>query len=106
MNDQHMSRLLYICISLSILLAGCAGQSGLAATPAPLASATPSPISTQTIVPPTLTATVTPLPTATMLPTSTPEPLGCQQPPDDYTRVEINGWTINQRTLAMLAHAW
>lgn len=31
--------------------------------------------------------------------------MGCQKPPDDYTRVKVNGWTINQRTLAMLAHA-
>jgi hypothetical protein len=50
-------------------------------------------------VPPTLTATVVPSPT------STPEPAGCQKPPDDYTRVDVNGGTINQRTLAMLAHA-
>jgi hypothetical protein len=35
----------------------------------------------------------------------TPEPDGCQTPPEDYTRLEINGWTINQRTLAMLTHA-
>jgi hypothetical protein len=35
----------------------------------------------------------------------TPEPDGCLKPPDDYTRVEVNGWTLNQRTLAMLAHA-
>jgi hypothetical protein len=34
-----------------------------------------------------------------------PEPPGCQTPPEDYTRLEVNGWTINQRTLAMLAHA-
>ena len=26
-------------------------------------------------------------------------------PPEDYNRVEINGWVINQRTLAMLEHA-
>lgn len=39
------------------------------------------------------------------MPTSTPEPLGCLKPPDDYTRVDVNGWTVNQRTLTMLAHA-
>jgi hypothetical protein len=27
------------------------------------------------------------------------------KPPDDYERVEVNGWVINQRTLAMLEHA-
>ena len=31
--------------------------------------------------------------------------MGCQKPPDDYTRVDVNGWTVNQRTLSMLAHA-
>jgi hypothetical protein len=35
----------------------------------------------------------------------TPEPWGCLRPPEDYTRTEVNGETINQRTLAMLAHA-
>lgn len=46
-------------------------------------------------------------PTATIIPTltSTPEPAGCRKPPDDYSRVEVNGWTLNQRTLAMLAYA-
>jgi hypothetical protein len=39
------------------------------------------------------------------LPTATPEPLGCQPPPEDYTRFDINGSTLNQRTLAMLTHA-
>ena len=64
---------------------------------------------TQTSIPPTFTLTATasftPSPTATATITFTPEPLGCQKPPDDYTRVEVNGWTINQRTFAMLAHA-
>jgi hypothetical protein len=40
-----------------------------------------------------------------MQPTSTPEPYGCQKPPEDYTRIEVNGSTLNQRTLSMLAHA-
>jgi hypothetical protein len=39
-------------------------------------------------------------------PTATPEPLGCLEPPEEYTRVEVNnGQILNQRTLAMLAHA-
>jgi hypothetical protein len=73
--------------------------------PSRAASFTPTPLSTatQTLLPPTLTATLTP----TSIPTQTftPEPDGCQTPPEDYTRLEINGWTINQRTLAMLTHA-
>jgi hypothetical protein len=54
---------------------------------------------TQTPILPTFTPT--PSPTIT----STPEPYGCLKPPDDYTRVEIDGMILNQRTLAMLAHA-
>jgi len=65
----------------------------------------PSLLVTQASAVPTFTPTVIPSPTETMLPTSIPEPAGCQKPPEDYTRVEVNGWTLNQRTLAMLAHA-
>lgn len=52
----------------------------------------------------TAAATETVLPSVTPTITSTPEPEGCQAPPEDYSRVEVNGWTINQRTLAMLQH--
>lgn len=66
----------------------------------------PTPAYTSTQLP---TLTPTPLPTSTMTitPTITPtlEPFGCQRPPDDYTRIEVNGWIINQRTYAMLQHA-
>ncbi len=41
-----------------------------------------------------------PLPGGTAL-----RPDGCQRPPDDYTRVIVNGVTLNTRTLAMLDHA-
>ena len=84
---------------VSLLLASCLAPSRLVMPTATLMSAT------QTPFPFTPTATVVPSPTATMLPTSTPEPIGCQKPPDDYTRIEVNGWTLNQRTLTMLAHA-
>jgi hypothetical protein len=33
------------------------------------------------------------------------QPEGCWQPPDDYTRVWVNGVQVNTRTLAMLDHA-
>ncbi len=81
-----------------LLLMGCLGtlpQTERAATSTPTGFA----ITTQTPLPPTLTATLT----STI--TSTPEPADCQKPPEDYTRLEINGWTINQRTFAMLTHA-
>ncbi|MGZ9222678.1 MAG: hypothetical protein ACXW4Q_11265 [Anaerolineales bacterium] len=96
-----MSKPLLMSMVLSLLLAGCLGGSESTVLPETLMPPPPSPI------PSTLTATATPPPTpsGTMLPTSTPEPIGCRKPPDDYTRVKVNGWTINQRTLAILAHA-
>jgi hypothetical protein len=88
-----------------LLFVGCLGHSGSAALPETFTPATAALTATLTPIPPTLTATAVPSPTATMLPSSTPEPLGCQKPPDDYARAEVNGWTLNQRTLTMLAHA-
>ena len=72
-----------------------------------LLSPTASLTATHTPIPPTLTATQTPTlaPSPTQTATPTLEPAGCQKPPEDYTRIEINGQTINQRTLAMLTHA-
>ena len=84
---------------LAFLLAGCSSSGPLPVT------LTPSPIPTQTPVAPTLTATIEPSPTWTAFPTSTPEPQGCLRPPDDYTRVEVNGSILNQRTRAMLSYA-
>ena len=86
-------------IILLLLLLGCLGtlpqtERAASSTPTRFATATQTPLS------PTLTATLTPTIT------STPEPAGCQKPPEDYTRLEVNGWTINQRTFAMLTHAW
>ena len=92
---------------LTLLSAGCLGegQPGTSLQAIPAASFTPTLLSTatQTSIPPTLTLTST----ATLLPstTFTPEPTGCLKPPEDYTRKDVNGWTINQRTLAMLTHA-
>ena len=82
---------------LVFILTGCLSQLETA-VPIP-STLTPSSTLTETPIPPTLTATASPTIT------STPEPYGCLKPPDDYTRVEVNGWTLNQRTMAMLAHA-
>ena len=83
------------------MLAGClTSQTDTTALSTPTSTATLTPI--PTTLPATQTPTLTPIPT---LP-CTPEPAGCQKPPEDYTRVEVNnGQTLNQRTLAMLAHA-
>jgi len=89
---------------LTLLLAGCLSRVQPDALPQTDASHTalftPTLIAAQT---PTFTSI--PAPTGTMSPTSTPEPAGCQNPPEDYTRIDVNGWTINQRTLVMLNHA-
>ena len=65
--------------------------------------------------PPTVTATVTlqPIPTRSPIPTiqtivtstALAEPEGCRKPPDDESLVEVNGQTLNRRTLAMLQYA-
>jgi len=85
------------------LLAGCINR------PTPLAqdnisTSTPQ-LPTITFTPVLPTITFTPIPTQTPTPASRPEPLGCLKPPDDYRRVEVNGWVINQRTMAMLTYA-
>jgi hypothetical protein len=100
----NFSRSLWIAIWIfsTLLLTGC-----LMPQVAVTASFTPTPFSTatQTPIPPTLTATFTPTFTAIPTQTSTPEPTGCLKPPEDYTRLDVNGSTINQRTFAMLTHA-
>jgi hypothetical protein len=90
-------------LSLALLLMGCLGlmQPAAPTTTEISASFTPIVLVTDTQTLPTLTFTPSPIPS----PTSTPEPVGCLKPPEDYTRVEVNGWILNQRTLAMLAHA-
>ena len=81
-----------------MLLAGCLTPPAEVAI---LSTPTLTSMITPTSIPPSQTPTFTPIPS----PTATPEPFGCLAPPEDYTRIDINGWTINQRTFAMLAHA-
>lgn len=50
------------------------------------------------------------IPTATFTPSPTISPTpwqdsGCQKPPDDYTIINVNGYSLNARTYAMLQHA-
>jgi hypothetical protein len=97
--------------ALALLLAACQVSplpvsTTMAATPV-LATQTPLPPTVTLTFSPTVTATLTLTPTQTLIPTvtPTPEPVGCQAPPDDYERVDVNGWVLNRRTLAMLEHA-
>ena len=67
---------------------------------------TVSGMNTDTIVfSPSNTAEVSPSKTATVAATSFVEPAGCMRPPDDMSKVQVNGVTLNQRTYAMLQHA-
>lgn len=54
------------------------------------------------------TMTSSPYPTSTLTPTATKviEPEGCLRPPDDYTRVQVNGHWLNVRTVFMLENAY
>lgn len=83
-----------------LLLTGCLDR--IPATTLPKAP-TQSPIRATLTITPTASATQPHTPTA--FPTVSPEPIGCLKPPDDYTRVKVNGWTINQRTFVMLTRA-
>ena len=86
-------------VLILLLLVSCTGQSLGTSTPIPASTAT------QTPFPSTLTPSLTHTPSPTVTITATPEPYGCLKPSDDYTRVQVNGSTLNQRTLVMLAHA-
>jgi hypothetical protein len=95
---------------LGCLLFGCTWVAGPTPSPSlpptatttPTLTFTPSPSATFTVLPSfTPTFTITP----TWTPAPTLEPAGCLLPPDDYTRITINGWVLNRRTLAMLQHA-
>jgi len=97
---------------LICLLSGCMAPAD--STRLPAATTSPIPLTTVThtvtaVPSPTLTLTLTPSPTFTITPTwtpsPTPEPAGCLKPPDDYSRLTVNGWVLNRRTYAMLQHA-
>ncbi len=106
-RDSFMAR--WSLFLILLFLAGCSArpeaptQVGLitasaaptrTASMTPLPSLTPSPLPTQT-----------PRPSAAPTITMTPEPVGCVKPAEEYARIEVNGWVLNQRTYAMLQHA-
>lgn len=105
----------FVFLLITVSLFGCSPsgrQPGNTSTHLPpvsvvnQAASSPSQTPAPTLTPfPSPTATPTSTPAVTFTPTLTPEPAGCQKPPDDYARVEINGWILNRRTYAMLEHA-
>ncbi len=71
---------------------------------------TPTDVPTAAAATPVLGPTLVPSPTmapASPSPTATPfvELTGCQQPPDTYTRMIVNGAKLDYRTVWMLRHA-
>lgn len=107
----------FTLLSLCVLLAACLSSRPLS-SPSPLATSTlamKTPLSqvvTSTPVLITKSRPTLPYPspspiaaTPSPTPTSAPDSPWCQQPPDDYTRIKVNGRTINARTLWMLKRA-
>jgi hypothetical protein len=86
-------------------LAGVTGTAPLPTKPTLTTSATSSSAPTATARPkiPTVSPSATAAPEP--MPTPTYDGPGCLRPPDDYSRVEINGETLNGRTFWMLGQA-
>ncbi|OJX39564.1 MAG: hypothetical protein BGO78_13745 [Chloroflexi bacterium 44-23] len=112
MAEQLKNHLLNLsAIIFLVMLAACSGQ--VTPTFPPTSTLKPSPhppMSSQTSTAPSQTRTtfktLTPTFTATPSHTATfDQPPGCLQPPEDYSRIEINGMQINQRTFSMLQNA-
>jgi hypothetical protein len=78
-----------------------AAATASATTPAPITPAFP----TATALPAPTDTPPAPTPAATATPKATYAGPGCLRPPDDYSRVEIDGETLNARTLWMLQQA-
>jgi len=71
-----------------------------APTQAPSHALTETPLQSPTMEETSASALVSATPTPVFY-----EPAGCWQPPDDYTRVYINNYTLNTRTYRMLQQA-
>lgn len=101
------TRTIWLVLAM-LWLIGCvpAVEQTIEPTPVVLQPTATVPARTVTVtVAPSLTPTLTPTITPTATITPTPQPPGCQQPVDDLSPVQVNGWTINRRTMAMLEHA-
>ena len=103
-----LNRAMLLVLALS-LMSGCAsaqlsapiGVTLVASTATSRTIASPTRALPPTTKPPTATLILALTPTPTLAIVAEPSQ-PCQRPPDDYTRVEINGETINARTWWML----
>ncbi len=92
-----LAALLSACSPATVVPVNVAPQPTLTITRMASATPTPTPRPSEPPAPPTpsLTPSITP----------TIEPQGCKPPGEDYSRVMVNGWTLNQRTVEMLQYA-
>ena len=96
------------CLLAVILMAGCqpapAVPTLVVPTQMPEPSATPFALRTVTSIPaPSATPMLVPMARSTS--TATPAVRGCLEPPNDYTRVKVNGQVVNRRTSWLLEQA-
>jgi hypothetical protein len=93
---------------ISVIMMGCTPERQNAdIAPAATVSNTPT-VAASPTVEPTMTASVTAMMTATATQTASPSPtpIGCERPPDDYTRIPLySDVTLNRRTITMIEHA-
>ncbi|HQL39934.1 MAG TPA: hypothetical protein PKV95_10695, partial [Anaerolineaceae bacterium] len=101
---QNNKRRLFLFLVIFLLgVASCTPGStpGLPATPTPTSTDPPTAAPSPTLSP-TIAPTAPPTPTIEPTPLPDYEPAGCLKPVDDYSRGEVNGVILNQRTLTML----
>lgn len=117
---QILSRYISLWLPLSIIL-GVQLACNFTEDQVIVQTATPHVAAAQNVSDERLSNAVQPIPTNTVftMPTLTPtapitstptpipfqEPVGCMRPPDDYSRIQIGGATLNARTYWMLQRA-
>ena len=94
-------------IAILLLTAACGSLSKESRNPVGKVTAAAATLPTSTPLLAANTPTASPIPenTPTVTPTVFTEAAGCLRPPDDISMVEVNGQTLNRRTLWMLSHA-
>ncbi len=92
-------RVSVVGVLIALLLGACASTNAVGSPSLSPIESTPTPHEPSPTLAPELRAD--PSPTSSF----GQEPAGCRTPPEDYTRVKVNGKWINGRTLAMLEYA-
>ncbi len=103
-NNKQRVFLFLVIFLLGVASCTPGSTPGLPATPTPTSTDPPTAAPSPTLSP-TIAPTAPPTPTIEPTPLPDYEPAGCLKPVDDYSRVEVNGVILNQRTLTMLQYA-